>query len=81
VLTDLSDEPLVLALLAPGVFVHPGFFFGVTNGCYIVISALVAPPQLTIGLQRLVAGLRQLCGDVVTPVKRAVLTTKKDAIQ
>lgn len=67
VLTDISDEALVLALIAQGVFVHPGFFFGVSNGCYIVISALVAQPHLGEGLQRLVAGLRQVCGDIHAP--------------
>jgi aspartate/methionine/tyrosine aminotransferase len=67
VLTELSDEALVLALIRHGVFVHPGFFFGVTNGCYIVISALVAQPHLTSGLQRLVAGIRHICGDHAVP--------------
>lgn len=59
----LPEETVVLALLAHGVFVHPGFFFGTSHGCTIVISALVAQPQLTVGLQRLVTGLRQICGD------------------
>ena len=67
VLCDLSDEDLVTALLAHGVFVHPGYFFGASTGCYIVISALVAQPQLSTGLQRLVAGLRHVCGDEQAP--------------
>ncbi len=66
VMCDLSDEALVTALLDYGVFVHPGYFFGATTGCYIVISALVAPPQLALGLQRLVTGLRHVCSDTPT---------------
>lgn len=64
---DLPEETLVLALLDRGVFVHPGFFFGTSHGCTIVISALVAQPQLGIGLQRLVTALRQICGDTSMP--------------
>lgn len=59
----LDEESLVLALLEHGVFVHPGFFFGASTGCALVISALVAQPQLGIGMQRLVAGLRAVCGN------------------
>ena len=37
-----SEEDLVLALLAAGVLVHPGYFFDFSTGAHLVVS-LVAP--------------------------------------
>jgi hypothetical protein len=38
--------------------VHPGFFFGYDQGCFVVVSCLVAEPRLSLGVQRLIDGLR-----------------------
>lgn len=57
VLDVLHEEALVIHLLNHGVLVHPGFFFGSTSGCYIVISCLVQAEQLLIGIERLISGL------------------------
>jgi alanine-synthesizing transaminase len=58
VLTTQDEEAVVLQLLDAGVFVHPGFFFGYDQGCFVVLSCLVAEPRLSLGVQRLIAGLR-----------------------
>ncbi|NBU65356.1 MAG: pyridoxal phosphate-dependent aminotransferase [Chloroflexia bacterium] len=58
VLTTQDEEAVVLQLLDAGVFVHPGFFFGYDQGCFVVLSCLVAEPRLLLGVQRLIAGLR-----------------------
>ena len=52
-----NEEDFVIHLLNHGVFVHPGFFFGSTTGCYIVISCLVQTDTLVRGLARLVEGV------------------------
>jgi aspartate/methionine/tyrosine aminotransferase len=58
VLTTQDEEAVVLQLLDAGVFVHPGFFFGYDQGCFVVLSCLVAEPRLSLGVQRLIDGLR-----------------------
>lgn len=57
-----NEEALVIHLLNHGVLVHPGFFFGSTTGCHIVISCLVHTDQLIRGIERLRTGL-----DAYTP--------------
>ena len=57
VLGVANEEALVIHLLNHGVLVHPGFFFGSTSGCYIVISCLVQTDQLIRGIERLRIGL------------------------
>lgn len=57
VLKVANEEALVIHLLNHGVLVHPGFFFGSTSGCYIVISCLVQTEQLIRGIERLINGL------------------------
>jgi aspartate/methionine/tyrosine aminotransferase len=52
-----NEEALVLHLLNYGVLVHPGFFFGSTSGCHIVISCLVQTEHLMRGIERLINGL------------------------
>jgi hypothetical protein len=37
---------------------HSGFFFGYDQGCFVVSSCLIAEPRLSLGVQRLIAGLR-----------------------
>jgi aspartate/methionine/tyrosine aminotransferase len=53
-----DEEDVVLHLLRHGVFVHPGYFFGATLKSYLVISCLVAMPQLQQGVERLITALR-----------------------
>lgn len=57
VLDVTNQEDFIIHLLNHGVLVHPGFFFGSTTGCHIVISCLVQPDRLTQGIMRLIAGL------------------------
>ncbi|MFN5059824.1 MAG: pyridoxal phosphate-dependent aminotransferase [Chloroflexota bacterium] len=57
VLDAANEETLVIHLLDHGVLVHPGFFFGSTSGCYIVISCLVQTEQLIRGIERVIRGL------------------------
>ncbi|NOK80596.1 MAG: pyridoxal phosphate-dependent aminotransferase [Chloroflexi bacterium AL-W] len=52
-----DEEALVLHLLNHGVYVHPGYFYGYDQHVHIAISCLVAPEQLTEGLQRLITTL------------------------
>lgn len=52
-----NEEDLVIHLLNHGVLVHPGFFFGGTMGCHIVISCLVHTETLIRGIERLIAGI------------------------
>lgn len=52
-----NEEDFVIHLLQHGVLVHPGFFFGSTTGCHIVISCLVQPDVLSQGLSRLLHAL------------------------
>jgi len=53
-----DEEDVVLHLLGQGVLVHPGYFFGTTLKSYLVISCLVAQPQLQQGVERLISGLQ-----------------------
>jgi len=57
VLGVTNEEELVIHLLNHGVLVHPGFFFGGTTGCYVVISCLVQTGQLIRGIERFIAGI------------------------
>lgn len=53
-----DEEEVVLHLLRHGVLVHPGYFFGTTLKSYLVISCLVAMPQLQQGVARLIGALQ-----------------------
>ncbi len=57
VCAELSEEDLVVHLLNHGVLVHPGFFFGSSTGCYVVISCLVETTRLVEGIERMIRGL------------------------
>lgn len=57
VLGITNEEDFVIHLLNHGVLVHPGFYFGSTTGCYIVISCLVQTTHLIEGINRLISGL------------------------
>jgi aspartate/methionine/tyrosine aminotransferase len=52
-----DEEQLVIRLLAHGVLVHPGFFYGYERGAHLMLSCLTEPAQLVAGLERLVVGV------------------------
>lgn len=52
-----DEDALTLYLLNHGVLVHPGYFYGYEQGAHIVISCLVEPSQLRVGIERLLAAL------------------------
>lgn len=52
-----DEEELVLHCLRHGVLVHPGYFYGYERGAHLMISCLIEPDQLRIGLDRLIAAL------------------------
>jgi len=45
-----SEEDLVLDLIARGVLVHPGYFFDLPRGSYLVVSLLPADNQFADGI-------------------------------
>ncbi len=46
-----TDEELALALLAErGVLVHPGYFFDLTGGTYLVVSLITPPDTFAAGI-------------------------------
>jgi alanine-synthesizing transaminase len=47
------DEQTVLALLERGVWVHPGYFFGMTNSGWLVLSLLGPEKEFGIGVTRI----------------------------
>lgn len=52
----LTDEEWATALLAKdGVLVHPGYFFDLTGGTFLVLSLLPAPETFAEGVRRVVA--------------------------
>ncbi len=48
------DEQTVLALLERGVWVHPGYFFGMAASGWLVVSLLGAEDEFSFGVGRLV---------------------------
>lgn len=56
-----DEEELVLELLESGVLTHPGYYYGCESGRdrvgHLMISCLTEPKRLSIGIERLVAGL------------------------
>lgn len=52
-----DEEQLTLHLLAQGVLVHPGYFYGYERGTHIMISCLTEPARLAEGVERLIAGI------------------------
>ena len=65
--TTRDDDAWVLALLAAGVLVQPGYFFDVPGNGYLVLSLLPPPDQFVLGIARLQAVVAEDC--VVTPVR------------
>jgi hypothetical protein len=52
------DEQTVLALLERGVWVHPGYFFGMKDSGRLVVSLLGPEAEFSAGVSRLVDYLR-----------------------
>ncbi len=48
------DEQTVLALLERGVWVHPGYFFGMAESGWLVVSLLTAPADFSAGVTTLI---------------------------
>jgi alanine-synthesizing transaminase len=48
------DEQTVLALLERGVWVHPGYFFGMAESGWLVVSLLASETEFSTGVTRLV---------------------------
>lgn len=51
--TGVEEEELVLNLLRAGVYVHPGYFYGLSGRCHIVISCIPSEPVLIEGIARI----------------------------
>ena len=51
------DEETVLALLERGVWLHPGYFFGMEESGWLVISLLAEEPEFVTGVTQLIAYL------------------------
>jgi aspartate/methionine/tyrosine aminotransferase len=51
------DEQTVLALLERGVWVHPGYFFGMAESGWLVVSLLAAEAEFSAGVALLAAFL------------------------
>jgi aspartate/methionine/tyrosine aminotransferase len=53
------DEQTVLALLERGVWVHPGYFFGMPESGWLVVSLLGPVEEFSAGVTRLVEHFKQ----------------------
>ncbi len=54
VLGETDEEELVLRLLAAGLYLHPGHFYGYERGAHLMLSAMTAPETFREGVDRLV---------------------------
>jgi aspartate/methionine/tyrosine aminotransferase len=61
-----SDERTVLALLEQGVWVHPGYFFGMAESGWLVVSLLAPEAEFSTGVTTLVNYLRTHQGSNMT---------------
>jgi aspartate/methionine/tyrosine aminotransferase len=61
-----ADERTVLALLERGVWVHPGYFFGLPESGWLVVSLLVQEPEFSTGVTILVDSLGTDQGSNIT---------------
>ena len=62
------DEDLVLALLERGVWVHPGYFFGMEESGWLVVSLLGPIDEFKSGVTTLVDYLRTHQGSNTRPI-------------
>jgi len=65
------DEQLVLRLLESGVWIHPGYFFGLPESGWLVVSLLAPVDEFATGARLLVdvLGTNQLCNNTPAQVK------------
>jgi aspartate/methionine/tyrosine aminotransferase len=56
----VPDEQTVLALLERGVWVHPGYFFGMPESGWLVVSLLGPEEEFSAGVEGLAGYLRQI---------------------
>ncbi len=56
------DEHTVLALLERGVWVHPGYFFGMSDSGWLVVSLLATEAEFSAGVAGLVDYLKSIAG-------------------
>jgi alanine-synthesizing transaminase len=63
-----QDERTVLALLERGVWVHPGYFFGLADSGWLVLSLLAEEHEFTTGLIAFVDYFKVHQGSNVTPL-------------
>jgi len=54
----MPDEQTVLALLERGVWVHPGYFFGMSDSGWLVVSLLAAEAEFSAGVAGLIDYLK-----------------------
>ena len=52
------DEQTVLELLERGVWVHPGYFFGMAESGWLVVSLLAPEAEFSTGVTTLINYLR-----------------------
>jgi alanine-synthesizing transaminase len=62
----VTDEKTVLALLDCGVWVHPGYFFGMPDSGWLVVSLLAPPTEFSTGVTALVNYFRTDQGSNMT---------------
>ncbi len=60
------DEQTVLALLERGVWVHPGYFFGMPESGWLVVSLLAPEPEFSTGVGILIDYFRTNHGGNIT---------------
>jgi alanine-synthesizing transaminase len=53
------DEATVLELLKLGVVVHPGYFFGMGESGWLVVSLLARPSEFSLGVSKLLSYFRE----------------------
>jgi aspartate/methionine/tyrosine aminotransferase len=61
-----SDEQTVLALLNTGVWVHPGYFFGMAESGWLVVSLLAEEAEFSRGVSAFVNYFRTDQGSNMT---------------
>jgi len=61
-----SDETTVLALLERGVWVYPGYFFGMPQSGWLIVSLLSPPAEFASGINILVDYLKTNQGSNIT---------------
>ncbi|MGH9600378.1 MAG: aminotransferase class I/II-fold pyridoxal phosphate-dependent enzyme, partial [Terracidiphilus sp.] len=63
------DEQTVLNLLERGAWLHPGYFFGMPESGWLVVSLLGSPEEFSTGLSRIVDYFRTHQAGNTTPIQ------------